>query len=100
MVGFALVTGGTAGLGAAFAHALAARGMDLVLVARDKRRLDETAEQLRATGRVVEVLVADLAVRSDVDRVAARLSDESKPVELLVNNAGFGLHGRLSTGTA
>lgn len=97
-MGIALVTGGTAGLGAAFVRALAGRGMDLVLVARDAERLEAVAAEVRAAGRTAEVLVADLADRADVDRVAARLADDAAPVELLVNNAGFGLHGRLTTG--
>ena len=93
----ALVTGGTSGIGAAFAQALAARGDDLVLVARDGARLESVAAQLRAQHRVqVETLPADLAVRDDVDRVSARLADDARPVDLLVNNAGFGIRARLT----
>lgn len=88
----ALITGASAGLGAEFARQLARRRTDLVLVARSTEALEELAAELRSDfGVAVDVLVADLAVDEDVERVASRLRDASDPVDLLVNNAGFGL---------
>jgi uncharacterized protein len=93
----ALITGGTSGIGAAFARALAARGDDLVLVARDADRLSETATDLKERYAVsVETIAADLAVRSDVVGIAERLASAERPIDLLVNNAGFGVRVRLT----
>lgn len=93
----ALITGGSSGIGAAFAKALAVRGDDLTLVARDATRLEAVAATIRAAHGVdVEVVAADLAVRADVDRVAARLVDDARPIDMLVNNAGFGIGVRLT----
>ena len=89
-MGIALVTGGTSGIGAEFARQLAARGHDLVLVARDTARLDAMAAELGTGGRSVEIITADLSDPKDTDRVAKRLTDTTKPVDILVNNAGFG----------
>lgn len=92
----ALVTGGTAGIGRSFAVELASRGWDLVLVARDTARLEDVAEQIQTTyGRTVETITADLAARNDVLRVADRLECTEHPIEMLVNNAGFGIHASL-----
>ena len=86
----ALVTGPTSGIGRAFADALARKGMDLVLVSRDADRLARTAEEITAAyGVSCKVLAADLAVRADVDAVAGLIVD--RRVDVLVNNAGFGL---------
>lgn len=95
-MGIALVTGGTSGIGATFARQLAAKGEDIVLVARDRERLEQMAHELRGMGREVEIMPADLAKRADVAKVVKRLEDPTKPVDVLVNNAGFGMHSRLS----
>lgn len=90
-----MITGATAGIGAEFARQLAARGDDLVLVARDEERLRVSATTLHEQyGVRVEVLPADLTVREDLDRVLDRVRRDVDPVDTLVNNAGFGLKGR------
>jgi len=92
----ALITGGSSGIGLAFARTLAEHGANLVLVARDPAKLDTVAAQLRAGYAIdVETMPADLARVSDVSRVAARLRTDDDPVDLLVNDAGVGLHASL-----
>lgn len=87
-----LITGASAGLGAAFARGFAAKGCDLVLVARDKARLESVADGLRREfGAACEVLPADLLDPAQCATVEARLADPARPVDVLVNNAGFGL---------
>ena len=88
--GTALITGASSGIGAIYADRLARRGYDLVLVARNGKRLEEVARRIRAaTGRSVEVAVVDLGNKADLARVEANLRADSR-ITMLVNNAGFG----------
>jgi uncharacterized protein len=87
----ALVTGASSGIGAAWARALAARGADLVLVARREDRLRALADELAAGHGVgVEVLAADLTDARGLEAAVDRAGADQAPVDLLVNNAGFG----------
>ena len=90
MAGVALITGASAGLGAEFARQLSKRGCRLVLAARRKDRLDSLAAEL-GHARSVEI---DLSGEDAAAELIRNLSDAGETVDLLVNNAGFGLHGR------
>lgn len=93
--GTALITGASTGIGAIYADRLAARGYDLILVARNKDKLQTLAAQISdKTGRTVEVLAADLADGADVARVE-RVLREDASITALVNNAGVGTHTTL-----
>ena len=119
----ALITGGTAGIGRAFADKFAALGYDLVLVARNQERLDAAAEELRgrpdadgddaaaptesaapvptaSTASIrVETLSADLATAEGRLAVEERLGEKDRPIDILVNNAGFGLNHSFRDGS-
>lgn len=89
-IGTALITGASSGIGALYAERLAHRGHDLVLVARNRDRLNALASRLsEETGRRIEVMVADLSDRADLARVETRLATDAS-ISLLVNNAGVG----------
>jgi short-subunit dehydrogenase len=95
--GAAAVTGASAGIGRAFAERLAARGYDLIVIARDRERLEALAAGLRAAHGVrVDVEPADLSRDDEVDRLVALLRGRAD-LALLVNNAGFGTGGTLAT---
>jgi short-subunit dehydrogenase len=88
----ALVTGATSGIGAAYAKLLAKERYDLVLVARDLPRLNAYAKELNKTYKIkVETLQADLTKPAQLSKVEKRLSSKAKPIEVLINNAGFGI---------
>jgi short-subunit dehydrogenase len=94
----ALVTGASSGIGRAMALDLAVnRGVDVVAVARDAARLEalatEVAEASSEKPAKVEVLAADLADPAELAKVEARIADTTHPIDLLVNNAGFGTYG-------
>lgn len=90
----ALVTGASSGIGLAFARKLAAKGHDLVVVARSEGKLKELAAELRVN---VEVLPADLTDPEQLARVEQRCADlDAKPIDLLVNNAGAGTYGQFA----
>jgi short-subunit dehydrogenase len=89
--GVALITGASSGIGAEFARQLAARHYDLLLIARREERLRQLADQLHDWhGVQVDVLAADLSLSSDVDRVCDHITATNN-LQLLVNNAGFGI---------
>jgi short-subunit dehydrogenase len=91
----ALVTGASAGIGQDIARELASRVKTLILVARRKERLEELAVELRGkrTELIVEVEQADLASEPDTDALADRVLVRHKVIDVLVNNAGAGVHG-------
>ena len=86
----ALVTGATAGIGESFTRLLAEKGFDLVLVARDNKRLQERAKSLSKKHKVeVEILQADLSVPAQLAKVEKRLSSAKKPIEVLFEGANI-----------
>jgi len=91
----ALVTGASSGIGAVFARALAARGYDLLLVARDAARLDALASELATLGGSATPVVADLASDAGLEVTEAAIAAAGR-LDLLVNNAGFGTRGQLA----
>lgn len=90
----ALITGASSGIGRAFAHELAARGMNLILVARSERKLADLAEQLKKRhGIGAEVIAADLSQAEAPQTVYGICRERGLAVDMLINNAGFATHG-------
>ncbi|NOR20898.1 MAG: SDR family NAD(P)-dependent oxidoreductase [Xanthomonadales bacterium] len=91
---WALVTGASAGIGAEFCRQLAARGYQLVLVARREDKLQDMADELKTSYRANSIIIpADLSHKGASEAICRRLDEENIEVEYLVNNAGFGLPG-------
>ncbi|TAM96424.1 MAG: SDR family oxidoreductase [Rhodanobacteraceae bacterium] len=90
-----MVTGASAGIGAEFARQLAARGCNLVLTARREERLQALASDLRAKHDVeVDVIVDDLADPAAPPRIATAATRDGRTIDILINNAGYGVPGR------
>ena len=90
----ALVTGASAGIGAAFARALAARGIDLILTARRADRLEALADEVRAKHDVAATIVlVDLAEPGAVEAIVRSIEAKGLQVDWLINNAGYGVPG-------
>lgn len=95
-----LITGASSGIGTVYAERFARRGHDLVLVARDKTRLDTLAARLRQdTGVAVDVLPADLTQPTDLASVETRLRDDAR-IGILINNAGIAQSGGFTAQSA
>jgi NAD(P)-dependent dehydrogenase (short-subunit alcohol dehydrogenase family) len=87
----AIITGGSVGIGLAVAHALAAEGVDIAIVARDKERLEREAGEISRVHRVHAIGVsADVSRAVDIERAIARVSSTFDGVDILINNAGTG----------
>ena len=96
----ALVTGASAGIGKAFAEELARRDFDLVLTARRRDRLEAVAEELQRAAKVrVEVVPGDLAQPSTPERLIAEIHARGMAIDVLVNNAGYGIPVRFTQTT-
>jgi len=89
----AVITGASSGIGAATARKLGAQGLRVILVARRQERLEQLAEEIRASGGQAEILPADLSKESERQRVYSQVEAEYGNVDVLINNAGLGWYG-------
>src|SRR2546426_716044 len=87
----AVITGGSVGIGLAVAHALAAEGVDVAIVARDRARAEREADEIAASHRVKAVAIAaDVSKAGEIERSCARVADVFDGIDILINNAGTG----------
>src|SRR5438477_8436833 len=94
----AVITGASTGLGRDFARLCARDGYDLVLIARSQSKLEELASDIRqSTGRAVRVITKDLSIPDAPREVFDEVNSAGMAIELLINNAGFGLVGRFGS---
>jgi short-subunit dehydrogenase len=94
---WAIITGASSGIGRALAREFATGGFNLVLTGRNEAALTGVAEECRRDSRVTtEVIPAELSDSQDTDRLVAAIRGQSRRYEVLVNNAGFGVHGKFS----
>lgn len=92
--GYVLITGASEGLGREFASLFAQEGYSLILVARNPNRLGTLAEELNASSRIdVRVISKDLSIAASAEELKSLVEGQKIAVEILVNNAGFGVHG-------
>lgn len=93
---YALITGASSGLGAEFARQLAGRGYNLILAARRKDRLEALKEEIAQASKdtQVEVIVSDLSTSDGPEQLHETIKQMNLPVDVLINNAGFGIFGR------
>jgi short-subunit dehydrogenase len=90
-----LITGASSGIGAALAREFAAKGFDLVLVARNENALEALSSELRSQhGVLAKVIVSDLSARNAAEDILCQLQNEKIRLDILVNNAGFNVYGK------
>lgn len=93
---WALITGGSSGIGYEFSKELASMGYNLVIASRDSNRLISVAKKLKTKFKIdIEIMSVDLSLESDIEKLINRIKDDNRPIEVLINDAGFALHDTL-----
>ncbi|MBL0310546.1 MAG: SDR family oxidoreductase [Bacteroidetes bacterium] len=96
---YTLITGASKGIGKAFAHECASRGMNLILVARSGHLLEEVAQEVRGQGVQVHTFAADLLDHAVHKKVFEWIEEKGLAVNMLINNAGMGFYGKFNEGS-